>query len=307
VPTAIVPTRNAAKDWPQFAPALIACIPPEQVLIVDSESTDGTVELARMAGFRVHSVPRSEFNHGATRQLAADLLPDAEILIYLTQDAVLSSPAALDNLVSPFKDPQIGAACGRQLPRVGAGCVEAHARHFNYPATSEIRSFASREHLGIKAAFLSNSLSAYRRSALVSVGGFQANVIFGEDTILAARLLMAGYKVAYVADACAYHSHAYSPFQEFKRYFDIGAMHSRERWLLDEFGYATGEGKRFVFSELNYLRRRNPLLIPAALVRTGIKFLGYRLGRIEDQLTPGFKRRVSMHPNFWAQPMSTKR
>lgn len=305
--TAIVPTLNAAKDWPQFAPALIGCIPPEQVLIVDSESTDGTVELARMAGFRVHSVPRSEFNHGATRQLAADLLPDAEILIYLTQDAVLSSPTSLDNLVSPFTDPQVGAACGRQLPRPGAGSIEAHSRHFNYPATSEFRSLESREQLGIKAAFFSNSLSAYRRSALVSVGGFQTNVIFGEDTLLAARLLIAGYKIAYVAEACAYHSHAYSPIQEFKRHFDIGAMHSRERWLLDEFGHATGEGKRFVFSELNYLRRRNPLLIPAALVRTGIKFLGYRLGRIEDQLTPGIKRSLSMHPKFWAKPTSNKR
>jgi rhamnosyltransferase len=297
---------NAAKDWPLFAPALIACVHSDQVLIIDSESTDGTVELARAAGFRVRSVPQSEFNHGTTRQVAAEMLPQAEILVYLTQDAVLTSPNALHNLVSPFEDPLVGAACGRQLPREGAGAIEAHARHFNYPAKSEMRSLASRERIGVKAAFLSNSLSAYRRSALISVGGFQTDVIFGEDTILAARLLLAGYKVAYVSDACAYHSHAYTPVQEFKRYFDIGAMHSRERWLLDEFGNAGAEGKRFVLSELAYLQRENPFLIPAALLRTASKLLGYRLGRMEQRLAPQFKRKLSMHPNFWIKPISNK-
>jgi len=296
----IVPTLNAAKDWSLFAPALLACVQPEQVLIVDSESTDQTVNLARMAGFQVHSVARAEFNHGGTRQMAAEMLPDANILIYMTQDAVLTGPSTLANLLTVFDDPQVGAACGRQLPRRGAKPIEAHARNFNYPETSEMRTLASREQLGIKTAFLSNSLAAYRRSALMDVGGFPSNVIFGEDMVTAARLLLAGYKVAYVAEACAYHSHSYTGMQEFKRYFDIGVLHSREAWLLEEFGRASGEGKRFVISELQYLRKRDVLQIPSALLRTGIKLLGYRLGRMEARLTLDTKRRLSMHPQFWA-------
>jgi rhamnosyltransferase len=162
----------------------------------------------------------------------------------------------------------------------------------------------SRAQLGIKAIFLSNSLAAYRRSALMGIGGFPANVIFGEDTITAARLLLAGYKVAYVAESCVHHSHPYTPTQEFKRYFDVGVLHSRERWLLEEFGHASGEGKRFVLSELRYLRQQDAWQIPSALARTGIKLLGYRLGRIEARLAPGIKRRLSMHPSFWAEPAS---
>src|SRR5579863_3832734 len=126
----IVPTLNAARDWSQFAPALLACAHPEQVLIVDSESTDGTVELARTAGFQVCSVARSGFNHGGTRQMAAEMLTSAEILIYVTQDAVLTDSNALWNLVAAFADPQVGAACGRQLPRLGAKSIESHARSF---------------------------------------------------------------------------------------------------------------------------------------------------------------------------------
>ncbi len=298
----IVPTLNAAKDWPLFAPALLACVQPEQVLIVDSESTDGTPDLARAAGFHVHTIERSGFNHGGTRQMAAGLVPDAEILIYMTQDAVLSGPDVLRSLLAVFADPQVAAACGRQLPRHGATAIEAHARIFNYPAISETRTLESRARLGVKAAFLSNSLAAYRRSALMQVGHFPANVIFGEDMVTAARLLLEGYKVAYVAEAGIYHSHAYTMTQEFKRHFDIGVLHSRERWLLDEFGGAGGEGKRFVLSELNYLRKHDPWQIPSALMRTAIKLLGYRLGRKEAHLSPSVKRHLSLYSKYWTQP-----
>ena len=297
----VVPTLNAARDWPSFLPALLSSgVQPDQVLIVDSESTDGTPELARAAGFEVVSILRADFNHGGTRQMAADRLAHAEILVYLTQDAVLASPDAIKMMLAAFDDPLVGAACGRQLPRPEAGAIEAHARIFNYPATSEMRSLASRDRLGIKAVFLSNSFAAYRRSALLQVGGFPRDVLFGEDTLVAAKLLLAGFKLAYVAEASVYHSHSYTWVQEFRRYFDIGVLHSREHWLIDEFGNATGEGNRFVVSQLKYLRDTDSWQIPSALVRIGLKLLGYRLGQIEARLPLAIKLKLSMHPGFWS-------
>lgn len=296
-----MPTLNAARDWPTFVPALLSCgVRPDQVLIVDSESTDGTTELARAAGFEVVSILRADFNHGGTRQMAADKLAHAEILVYLTQDAVLASPDAIKIMLAAFDDPLVAAACGRQLPRPEAGAIEAHARTFNYPTSSEIRSLTSRDRLGIKAVFLSNSFAAYRRSALLEVGGFPRDVIFGEDTVVAGKLLLSGFKVAYVAEACVYHSHSYTGVQEFRRYFDIGVLHSREHWLIDEFGNATGEGKHFVVSQLKYLRDTDLWQIPSALARIGVKLLGYRLGQIEVHLPLTIKLRLSMHPGFWS-------
>jgi len=297
----VVPTLNAAADWPAFAPPLLASLPPEQVLIIDSSSTDQTPALARSAGFQLHSIQQSEFNHGATRQLAAELLPEADILIYITQDAILTSPVSIANLLQPFADPTVAAAYGRQLPRIGAGPIESHARNFNYPEQSEIRSLASRERLGFKAIFISNSFAAYRRSALMAVGGFPRQIIFGEDTVTAAHLLMAGSKIAYVAEASVRHSHPYTSTQEFKRYFDIGVLHSREHWLQDSFGGTRGEGKRFVKSEVSYLWREDPLRIPSALIRTGLKLLGYKLGRSEKNISLAMKRRLSMHRQFWVE------
>jgi rhamnosyltransferase len=115
----------------------------------------------------------------------------------------------------------------------------------------------------------------------MDVGGFPSGAIFGEDTIAGAHLLLAGYKMAYVAEARVYHSHAYTWIQEFKRCFNIGVMHSRERWLLGEFGGASGEGKRYVLSKLKYLARRDAWQIPSAIVRTIIKLLGYNISRMQ--------------------------
>ena len=302
----IIPTLNAVADLPGLLPTLLSSVPAESVVLIDSSSTDQTVKMAIGAGLRVRSIPRREFNHGATRQLGVDLLDDADILVFLTQDAILVDADALRKLLSAFDDPQVAAAYGRQLPRQGAGTIEAHARRFNYPSESAVRTFEDRERLGIKTIFISNSFAAYRRTALMEVGGFPSNVIFGEDTVTAGRLLLKGWKIAYVAEAEVRHSHTYTCLQEFRRYFDIGALHVRERWLRENFGQAGGEGRRFVISELKSLWHAAPWLIPSALIRTGLKLTGYRLGRIEHRLSPALKRKLSMHKEFWSHASSLK-
>ena len=216
----ILPTLNAAADWDHLTASLLRAVRPDQVLVIDSESTDGTGKLAAGLGFRMITQPRSTFNHGATRQLGAELCPDAEILVYLTQDAILADESSIPTLLLDFEDAAVGAAYGRQLPRPAAKPIEAHARLFNYPNLSQKRTLSSRKQLGIRAAFLSNSFAAYRRTALMEVGGFPSSVIFGEDMVTAARMLLAGYTISYCAEATVYHSHGYSCLQEFRRSFD---------------------------------------------------------------------------------------
>ena len=295
----VIPTLNAAKDWSQLTSPLLGSIPADQVLILDSSSSDETANLAIAAGFRIHIIARSEFNHGGTRQLALNLLPDADLFVFLTQDVEIAEPNAISRLLEAFTDPFVAAAYGRQLPRLNATPIEAHARLYNYPAQSNVRTLASREQLGFKSIFISNAFSAYRRDTLLAVGGFPSDVIFGEDTITAGRLLLAGWKIAYVANAKVYHSHSYTWRQEFKRYFDIGVLHSRENWLLNEFGGTANEGGRFVRSEFKCLWPSSKSCILSALVRTGIKFAGYKLGRSERKLSLEWKRKFSMNSGFW--------
>ena len=295
----VIPTLNAAKEWECFASAILKCVSPEHVLIIDSSSRDRTVELAHSCGFKVHIIAADAFNHGCTRQLALQLLSDVEIVVYMTQDAVLANAGSVKILLQSFENKTIAAAFGRQLPRPNASPIEAHARLFNYPALSSIRAFNDRKRLGLKTIFISNSFAAYRRAALESVGGFPRNVIFGEDMLAAANLLLEGWQLAYVADAAVYHSHSYTLAQDLRRNFDIGVAHSRNSLILRQFGSAGGEGRRFVKSEVVYLWRRDPWLVPSALVRTFLKLLGYRLGLMERNLPLGLKRRLSMNRSFW--------
>lgn len=178
----IIPTFNAARYWPDLSRGIRAqSLKPERVIVIDSSSTDGTAELARRDGFEVVEISPSDFNHGGTRQMGADYAADANLLIYLTQDAAPDGTEAFANLARAFSDPEIGAAYGRQLPRQNASPIEAHARLFSYSQTSKMRSWESRKAMGFKSIFFSNAFGAYRREALMSVGGFSPNVIFGED------------------------------------------------------------------------------------------------------------------------------
>ena len=118
----------------------------------------------------------------------------------------------------------------------------------------------------------------------------------GEDMHACASMLLKGYKVAYAADATVLHSHNYAIAQEFKRYFDMGVFLRKERWILDTFGKAEGEGLRFVRSELAYLRDKGLYhLVPASVARAGAKWLGYRLGHVHTSLPRSIIKRLSMH------------
>lgn len=297
----IVPTLNAGKRWLDWLQAFARQnITAEYRLVVDSSSDDDTLELAKAYGFERHVIAKADFNHGGTRQLAVDLLPEADILVFLTQDAILNNHDAIDNLVKCFADPLIGAAYGRQLPHLNAGSISAHARLFNYPDKSQIRSLSDKQIFGIKTVFISNSFAAYRRSALLEVGGFPIDTIMNEDTYVAGKMLVAGWKMAYCAEAQVFHSHDYTFNQELNRYFDIGVFHAHTTWLQNTFGGASGEGWRFVKSELGFLLRTAPWLIPSALIRTVLKWLGYKLGKTSLSGLPiAICRTLSLHKNYW--------
>lgn len=299
----IVPTLNAGPGFDAWLAAYATQRrPADRCLVIDSSSDDDTAARARAAGLEVRIIPRAEFNHGGTRQRALAWLPDAEIVAFATQDALFADTQALDRLFHAFEDPAVGAAYGRQLPHVDARPIGAHARLYNYPAQGAVRVLADRAQLGLKTVFISNSFAAYRRAALVAVGGFPANTIMNEDTFVAGRLLLVGWQIAYCADARVHHSHDYSVAEEFRRYFDIGVFHAREAWLRERFGVAESEGGRYVRSELRYLAREAPWLIPSAVLRNAAKWAGYRLGCAEGRLPVRLKRELSMHRRYWSVP-----
>jgi len=294
-----VPIRNPGPNWTQWLQGVARqTLMPLRVLIIDTASSDNSVALAKQYGAEVMHITPDQFSHGGTRQLGVDAL-DTDIVIFLTQDAILDDPRSLEYLVDQFDDPEVALAYGRQLPRPGAGRIEQHARLFNYPEQSCVRQFQDKERLGMKVAFCSNSYAAYRVSMLRLVGGFPLNTIVSEDMYVAARMLKQGWKIAYAADATVLHSHGYNLREEFHRYFDIGVFNAREAWIRSELGVAESEGARFVKSELGFLIRDRLWLVPVVLLRTIIKLLGYRVGLAERYLPDRLKRLLSAQKWYW--------
>ena len=275
-------------------------IPDIPVLIIDSGSDKEWCKAAQGLNWQLKEIESKDFNHGGTRQMGIDMCPGKEIIVFLTQDAILADEYSIENLVRAFDDIGVGCAYGRQLPHKDANVFAAFARLHNYPAKSYVRSYEDRTKYGMKTAFISNSFAAYRRTAMENVGGFPSNVILSEDMYVAAKMLMSGWKVAYVAEAKVYHSHNYTVWKEFKRYFDIGVFHARESWIRENLGEAETSGKKFIIDEFKYFLRRNPLLICSMICRDGMKFLGYRLGIKESAFSNVIKRHVSMNPKFFS-------
>lgn len=296
----VIPTLNAGGRWASCLEAIAdQSLKPHRLFNVDSASTDQTTALAKSAGFEVLRIDRSQFNHGGTRQFAAEYLSDCSIIVFLTQDAIPATCDALAEIVLCFNDPTVAVAYGRQLPHKGATPIEAHARAFNYGSRTLKKDAAAVEQLGSKAFFCSNSFAAYRRSTLIDLGGFRSDLILGEDMEFAARAIQAGYASVYCATAPVFHSHDYTMMQVVERYFDIGVFDERNSWMREQFGSHRGEGLRFVASELRYLAAQAPLDIPRALVQTAAKLAGYRLGRLESLLPTAIKRKLSMLPTYW--------
>lgn len=295
-----IPTYNAGNVWREVVSSIKKYAPDDiYVHIIDSGSTDKTVEIARDAGFDVVTIASQEFNHGSTRNQAVFSCMDLyDIVIFLTQDAI-PQEFFLENIISAFKDGNVACAYGRQLPHKDANPLAKHARKFSYSGKSYTCSKKDIPKMGLKTVFMSNSFAAYRLSYFQQLNGFPSETILCEDMFFTAKAILADYQVAYVADAMVCHSHNYSPIEEFKRYFDIGVFHTDEPWIREKIGGAGGEGKKYILSEISFLLKEAPYWIPVSFINNAMKLLGYKLGKAYKLFPLRIVKMFSMHKRYW--------
>lgn len=293
----LIPTFQAAKHLPFCLPPLLQSPLKPRILVIDSSSTDETIEIAQSMGVETVVIPQAEFNHGLTREKGRAYL-GTDIVVMITQDAYATSPHMLEKLISPLINKQASISYARQLPHFGAGFFETFPRQFNYPTTSHIRSIDDIDTYGVYTFFCSNSCAAYLSSALDEIGGFSP-VLFGEDTVAVAKLLHLKHRIAYIADAEVRHSHDYTLKQEFNRHFDIGLARHSYQHLIQQGGKDTKRGQAYVTSMLKTLGSQRPSLIPYAIIQTAIKLIGYRLGKTCTNAPLWLKKRLSSQKFYW--------
>ena len=296
-----IPTLDSGPWVDRMLVALGAqTLQPRDLLVIDSASTDGSPTKWEAAGARVLSITRDDFDHGGTRNRFLELT-DAPVLVFLTQDAIPADAGALATLVTALDEHHdVGVAYGRQLPRPGAGPLARAHRAFNYPPEPAVRTRDDVAALGVRAAFSSNAFAAYRRVALEAIGGFPAPIVGSEDRWVAARLLQAGWAVAYVPAAEVEHSHDETYAENLRRYFDIGVFQSRERWFEDFLGRPDREGSKLLRAQAAALRAagvRAPL--PRVLGHAAACWLGFRLGRAHRWLPRAAAARLTTAPAYF--------
>jgi rhamnosyltransferase len=223
-----------------------------------------------------------------------------DVVIYLTQDALLE-PFAIETVLKLFELNQTaGIVYGRQIPHVDANPLAAHARIYNYPDKDCFKDKSKIREYGIKTVFISNSFAAYRIEALKRVNYFPIHTILCEDMFVASKVIELGGSIIYSSKAIVRHSHNYTIFQEFSRYFDIGVFHSKESWIRKEFGGAGSEGVKYLISELKYLLANgNYCWIVVSILANFFKLMGMFIGKRYALLSDSLIKKLSMHKGYW--------
>ena len=274
----IIPTFNAGALLPPLIEALRGqTLPPDELLIVDSSSKDGTADTARALGCRVEVIPRADFDHGGTRD-AALRSTRGDIVVFMTQDALPASRTSLEQLLAPLADARVAAVSGRQIARPDARPYERLVRAYNYPAQSRVWTKDDLSALGVRAYLISDVFAAYRREAYLAVGGFEHPLETNEDMLIAQRLLAQGYTLAYSGEACVYHSHAFTWRQQYSRNRAVGRFMERyrDRFPCSELGTGMTLARNVLFA---LLREKRPLECAAFAIDCSARLLGNRAGR----------------------------
>lgn len=269
------------------------------IFVINTKAGRFPKEVEQMEKVKVSHIERREFDHGATRDMGMQM-SKAEIVVFMTQDAVPADEYVIGNLVKVLEEDEMtGAAYARRLAASDCNYIEKYTRKFNYPENSRIKSKEDLQEMGIKTFFCSNVCAAYKRNIYEKAGGFCKKTIFNEDMILAGHMINAGYKVAYVAEARVIHSHNYTGMQQFHRNFDM-AVSQAEHPEVFEGIKSESEGIKLVKQTAAHLvKRRKIHLVPKLVYQSGCKYIGYRMGKMYKKLPDKVVKWCSMSPGYW--------
>ena len=274
--------------------------PAGRIIVINTDEKGFPEDLRSPDNMEVYHIAPEEFDHGATRDMAARK-SNADLLLFMTQDAVPADTHLIEHLVQAFDDPLVAAAYARQMAVKTDSAIERYTRNFNYPSKSRVKTQADIPVLGIKTYFCSNSCAMYRRSIYEELGGFLPGSIFNEDMIFASTAINDGYSIAYVAEARVLHSHNYTGLQQFHRNFDNGVSHADNEAVFRDVA-SIGEGKRLVWGTMMYLIKNHEYgQIPRLVYLSGCKAAGFFLGKKYYKLPRKLVLACTMNKKYWQE------
>lgn len=277
-----IPTLNSGERFKDVLGALTgqanAAGVEYEILVVDSGSSDGTVEAARAAGARVIEIDKKDFQHGRTRNLIVSEAKGTHVAL-ITDDAVPANEHWLDSMVAAFElADDVALVFGPQIPI---------PEHPHYVRREYISHFSTWENGGEphtqqieqtdegRAHFEANR-SVYTffadSNGAIAKWAWQQHpyeeVPYAEDQLIGAAMIEAGFAKVFHPGFAVIHSHDYGAIGQFKRYFDD------YRGLLEVMGYRTTAGLRASARSVVGLTREDRGFLRHEGVRGGALLLG---------------------------------
>lgn len=187
-----------------------------EVVVIDSGSTDGTLEIAEHHGCEITHISKSVFSFGRSLNQGCEY-STGDFLILISGHCVPTDENWLQNLCQPLLDGKASYSYGRQIGDDNSNYAERRIFAKYFPATSSIPQ---------EGFFCNNANSAIVRSAWAQYQ-FDEELTGLEDMELAKRIHADGHKIAYVADAQVFHLHE-ETWAQIRRRFEREAIALRD-------------------------------------------------------------------------------
>lgn len=210
--TVVIRTKNSVPTIEQTLKALYSQnISPKNVVVIDSESKDHTLDIVRSYGItHIRSIGKEEYFPGKVlNHMMEDIF--SEIVVFLNSDAVLLTPSSLQFLLEPLQNKNIVGAFARQIARPDADPWVVRDYESSYPPKQP-----APEWLPFSLCFAAIHRKAWEEHP------FYLDAWGSEDVEWAVWAKKAGYEIAYIPEAIVMHSHNYTCKQLYGRRFIEG-------------------------------------------------------------------------------------
>lgn len=219
----VIPTLNAGEDFNGLLRLLREQkgLPSLEIVVVDSGSSDQTVETAQQYGAEVISISKNEFTHAHARNLGAQQAT-GDYLLFMTQDALPDGETWARRLLQPLLTDTVQAVTCVEVPRPDADLFSRVAA-FQYERS--LGRAVGADYMGalpaeetyvsmLQNAGLSNVACAMPAATFAK---YQFRGRFAEDLDLGVRLIRDGGKIGVLSSVPVVHSHNRPPMYYLKR------------------------------------------------------------------------------------------
>ncbi|MGA2163096.1 MAG: glycosyltransferase [Solirubrobacteraceae bacterium] len=179
----------------------------DEIVIVDSGSTDATLAIASKFDVRVISIAPEHFSFGHALNVGMSA-SSAEVGLFASAHVYPIYDTWIERLVAPFEDDRVALSYGRQQTPPGGRFSERRLLSQWFPAQSA---------RGQRHPFCNNANAAIRR-AVWEERSYDEQLTGLEDLDWAKHAMEAGHSIAYVAEAPVIHVHQESFKQVTNRY-----------------------------------------------------------------------------------------